>query len=214
MVALAVGSACGVSRGQDVVHGPPDLAHPTTAQRLLEGLDAAARRVGDWASDFLQPWARGDRPPPEHLLPDPGEDVPKLRRFALPGDVSVFDGCLTPADGVLANSALDLRQAVEIALCRNPQTRQAWASVVSQGAQIGVARAAFMPSLSIGGNRSRDDTDTVIAGSDGLHSGNRVWATGKSVSFNWILFDLGTRRANLEQARQSFHAALASQDAM
>ena len=40
-------------------------------------------------------------------------------------------------------SPLSLLEAVERALCNNPQTRQAWASVKMQAAQVGVSRGGI-----------------------------------------------------------------------
>jgi len=47
---------------------------------------------------------------------------------------------------------LTLLDAVERALCRNPQTRQAWANVKVQAAALGTSRAAYLPSLTAAGS--------------------------------------------------------------
>ena len=41
-----------------------------------------------------------------------------------------------------------LLDVVENALCHNPKTRAAWANVKMQAAQVGVAKAAYLPTLS------------------------------------------------------------------
>jgi outer membrane protein len=188
---------------------PPRMPTPDGAPRSDVAPPAAATATGagpsGWSYGWLPPT---DKPLPDGYVHDIWGDIPK-RRAALPGDAAAaFDGCemATAPEG-----PLDLRQAVEAALCRNPQTRLAWAQVQSQAAQVGQARGAFLPSLTLSANRNRDDVDTKFA--DGLHNPNRIFGTGQSATLNWVLYDLGTRRANLEQARQTFNAALASQDA-
>lgn len=44
-------------------------------------------------------------------------------------------------------SPLSLLEAVERALCNNPQTSQTWASVKEQAAQVGTSQAAYLPTL-------------------------------------------------------------------
>ena len=44
---------------------------------------------------------------------------------------------------------LALADVVERALCNNPQTREAWANARVQAAQVGIARSAYLPSLSV-----------------------------------------------------------------
>lgn len=46
------------------------------------------------------------------------------------------------------DNPLTLREAVERALCSNPKTREAWANVKAQAAAVGIARAAFLPTVS------------------------------------------------------------------
>ncbi|MGH8677377.1 MAG: TolC family protein [Burkholderiales bacterium] len=110
---------------------------------------------------------------------------------------TVPDPC--PPDAQLPSS-LSLVQAVDIALCRNPQTRQTWANARVFAEQVGVARAAQLPTLSADLTGQRNETRNV-PGAGGQTQFNA------GLSANYVLFDFGAREATLENARQSLLAA-------
>lgn len=106
---------------------------------------------------------------------------------------------------------LTLLDAVEHALCRNPQTRQAWANVKVQAAAVGVGRAAYLPSLTAGASRSKINKRTTIPGvQEDENLSTR--SSNVNLNLNWVLYDFGLRAANLENARQLLNAANATQD--
>jgi TolC family type I secretion outer membrane protein len=99
---------------------------------------------------------------------------------------------------------LRLVDAIDLALCHNPRTRQSWASAKVSAAQVGVARSAFLPSVTGTGSLQRIETRNVPAtnvNAGGRNSGNL------GVTFDYLLFDFGGRDAALEQARQALLAA-------
>jgi len=150
--------------------------------------------------------------PPVH---DVFQVTPGQAARPLPGDGAAPAGAETCAADptVLPAGPIDLQQAVTLALCRNPQTRLAWAAVLSQAAQVGVAKAAYLPSLNLTFSRSHDAVDTHFDGTPPTTTHSSIYATGRTAALNWLLLDLGGRQANIEQARQALNAALASQDA-
>ncbi len=92
--------------------------------------------------------------------------------------------------------------AVDLALCNNPQTREVWAAARVQAAQVGVAKSAWLPDL------------------DGRVSGGRLITETRDVSQNsaaltlsWLLLDFGQRSANIENASQLLNAAASTQSA-
>ncbi len=107
-----------------------------------------------------------------------------------------------PCAEAMLNGALNLPEVVNLALCNNPQTREAWASARVQAAQIGISKASYLPSpsLTASGNRSRIDTAPS------------VYQRNLGLSLSYLLYDFGTRAANLENARQLLDAATATQD--
>lgn len=101
---------------------------------------------------------------------------------------------------------LDLLEAVERALCHHPQTRQAWAQVRAQEAQMGIGRSAFLPSLDGALSRVRSRPK----GGEADEAGNG----GASLTLGWTLFDFGQRSASLDSARHLLAAAGANRDAV
>jgi len=96
--------------------------------------------------------------------------------------------------------ALDLPAVVNLVLCNNPQTREVWANSQAQAAQIGISQASYFPGVnaSVSGNQNSP--------------GNRQRSVGLSLSY--LLYDFGARAANLETARQTLAAVVATQDNM
>ena len=107
-----------------------------------------------------------------------------------------------PCRNVLPESVLTAVDAVDLALCNHPQTREVWASARAQAALVGVAQAAWLPRLdgSAGATRFQYDNGSY----------NR---TSAALTLSWLLYDFGQRSANVENARQLLNAAAATQDA-
>lgn len=104
---------------------------------------------------------------------------------------------------------LFLVDAVDLALCNNPQIRASWAVIRQQAAVVGEARAAYWPTLSATAGELRDRTS---------YPGTSEPATARTGeliygAFDWRLFDFGTRGANHRAAQAQLVAATASADA-
>jgi outer membrane protein TolC len=104
---------------------------------------------------------------------------------------------------------LSLPQAVDLALCNNPDVAVAWASIRVQAAAVGEARAAYWPNLSLSASELNERTG---------YPGTRQPAgntTGKTIygSFDWRLFDFGGRSSRYRAAESLLTAALATRDA-
>lgn len=123
----------------------------------------------------------------------------------LPGDDSPVP---CPAHKDFAQP-LTLSEAVDIALCNNPQVQVAWAAIKVQAAAMGEARAAFLPTLS--GSVSRLNDHTSYPGSTRNPTTlNNSTAYG---TLSWRLFDFGGRNANRESANALLDAALSNHEA-
>ena len=135
----------------------------------------------------------------------PQTPLRSLREFPAPPQVDAARAPPAPGTCELPglNQVLTLADAVMHALCRNPQTRQAWATALAQAAEVGIARSAYLPTLSASLGRTRDEPGNATG----------VTVDTKNASLNYVLWDFGLRSANLEAAQQSLAAALASQDA-
>ena len=123
---------------------------------------------------------------------------PALRLGGAVGDPcaeTISAGALNRVPG---QKPFGLLEVVNLALCNNPQTREVWASARAQAAQVGVSKAGYLPgaSLSASGNR------------------NSPGVSKRSVdrTLSYLLYDFGSRAANLESAQQLLAAANATQD--
>ncbi|OIQ82211.1 outer membrane protein TolC precursor [mine drainage metagenome] len=105
------------------------------------------------------------------------------------------------------HTPLTLAEVVDRTLCQNPKSQEAWANARFQAAQIGVARAPFLPNVSVNGAAARNWNSGP--GIDGSYNSQSA-----SISMAYLLYDFGGRDAVLENARQLFAAASATQDSV
>lgn len=125
---------------------------------------------------------------------------------ALPGDAAILTCSMTSPDG----QALGLEKAVDLALCSNPKIKNAWLGIKVQSAAVGIAQAAFLPTVTANLAWERTASgypDSPIPAS--VVSGNTAYA-----SLNWRLFDFGERNAERSAANFALLAAIKSHDAM
>ena len=152
----------------------------------LLGAAFAARVGADPKSDLFDPDVFRTRAALEHRLP----------------------GLTDPADRycVLAPGALSLRRAMDLALCRNPSTRSAWAAAQQEAAALGSADGAYLPSIAATGSRSRtyDGVHPDVTGAIESDSQN---SRDAALTLSWTLYDFGGREAKLSSARHSLDAA-------
>jgi TolC family type I secretion outer membrane protein len=119
----------------------------------------------------------------------------------------VFDpqghNCFLPID------AVSLSDAVELALCRNPTTRSAWAAARQQAAALGQAESAWLPTISATGSESR-----TLAGDHADALGNIVPGAQNTkdaaATLTWTLYDFGGREGRIRGARHLLDAAAAT----
>jgi len=110
-------------------------------------------------------------------------------------------------DCVIPGGALTFPAAVNMALCRNPKTRSAWASAHAQAAALGSAESAWLPSVSITGERDRtygphpDIEGSIVQGAQ--NSGDAT------ANLTWTLYDFGARNGRIRGARSLLDAAAA-----
>lgn len=126
-----------------------------------------------------------------------------------------------PADS-RAGRSWSLLDIIDQALCRNPQTRQAWANARVQAAQLGVAEAAYLPTVNLNATFSHGRTGSGSSVQNQLQDQGFNQGQGfsggsftqrdqtritPSVSLNYLLFDFGGRAARVENARAALDAA-------
>ncbi len=105
--------------------------------------------------------------------------------------------------------ALTLADVTEAALCNNPQTRESYANAKVQAAQLGIAKSAFLPTLTdnFGVNQNFVNPESASRGREYTNLSN-------SLAASYLLYDFGNRDAALENARQLLNAVSATQSAV
>jgi multidrug efflux system outer membrane protein len=88
-------------------------------------------------------------------------------------------------------------------LDRRPDIRQAEENLVAANAQIGIARAALFPAVSLtaGAGQQSGELDTLLT------TGARIWSLGFGLALP--IFDAGRREARVDQARARREQAVA-----
>lgn len=108
----------------------------------------------------------------------------------------------------LPTGALSLAAAVDLALCRDPSTRAAWAGARQQAAALGSAESAWLPDITATGS------DTWADGAREDIFGNPVTSrertTDAALNLSWTLFDFGARGGRIRSARRLLDAAAAT----
>jgi outer membrane protein TolC len=103
---------------------------------------------------------------------------------------------------------LSLADAIDLALCRNPATRSAWASAHQQAAALGSAEGGWLPSVSASGAESRafgehtDATGNVVSTPQNTRDA--------ALNLSWTLYDFGARDGRITSARHLLDAAAAT----
>lgn len=114
---------------------------------------------------------------------------------------SSFSLATQPLTAVVPATPLGLPSEL---LERRPDIAAAERRVIAANAQIGVARAAYFPSLSLSGTLGYQNSsiDNLIA------AANRVWSVGPALALT--LFDAGAHRAATRQAIATYDANVAA----
>jgi outer membrane protein len=133
----------------------------------------------------------------------------------LPGDIEAFScsqvNISKPSDSkITVIYPLSLSEAVDLALCNNPQVKSAWVGIKIQAAALGEASAAYLPTLTVSMSRQSDRTRYPEAESS--NSFLKRNTTYQNLSLR--LFDFGGRAANRQSANALLSAALSNHDAV
>ena len=111
-----------------------------------------------------------------------------------------------PCGNVDLSKPITLAEVADASLCNNPQTSEVWASARVQAAQLGIAKSAYLPSLSANVSSSLGVSMPESSSRD-----NPNINLSANLAASYLLYDFGNRNANLENARQLLLSASASQ---
>lgn len=177
-------------------HGSSKAVVAAAGLRYIVGIAVLLTTVPALAFDLTAPFA------------DPLQTLPKIIEsgVSLPGDSKPVT-CPVTKD---FSAPLTLAEAVDLALCNNPQIKAAWTSIKVQAAAVGEARAAYLPTLS--GTTNYQITRTTNPGSS--IAATTTDGQALSATLSWRLFDFGGREANRKSANSLLVSAIAQHDAV
>lgn len=132
----------------------------------------------------------------------------------------------TPAAPAVQNKAscrpvpdahpLELEEAIFQAICAHPQASKAWANARAHAAAVGVAKSAYLPTLSVttgvDGETRSTTYDYSAVGLGPVGRSQHSTAQYGMLNLSWVLFDFGKRGAGLRQARELLAAANAARN--
>jgi outer membrane protein TolC len=163
-------------------------------------IDGVAGAPTDRAAPWPVPAAARTPPPP-----------------AEPPSATIVSTALRQDSATAGSVHLSLADVLDLALRRNPTTRESWENAIAAADLYGAAKGARYPTINASVNLSRSsgfgtgfggvgspsgiDTTTLNgARSGGGGSGNlQVFP---AISFSWLLFDHGARAGTIEAAKQ------------
>ena len=130
------------------------------------------------------------------LPPSPSEPAPLTPPPPPPPRVvNIPDRILQPG------ATLTLAEILDLALRNNPVTRLSYLQARAAAAQLGAKRAPYLPSVDLTATASRAAT------ASSTQDGTPTTSYGPALTLSYLLFDLGGRAANAEDARQALLAA-------
>jgi outer membrane protein len=143
------------------------------------------------------------------LLAGRGTRRPLLDRIAFPA-LRVFSGILLASAAIGAASekpadkVYDLPGLLNLALTRNPYTREAWQTAVAAAAEAGEARAPYYPKLSFRMKAGADQDYSLSAIGQSYYTRRR---SAPGFFLEYLLVDFGRRRADVQRTLFALDAA-------
>jgi outer membrane protein len=139
-------------------------------------------------------------------LKDPLFTRPPLLKF---GPVLPDGAAIDCPANVDLTKALALDDVIDLALCNNPQIKQAWAEIKIQAGAAGEAKSAYLPTAYATYNPQQTQVNyPQLPNANNITNGHTAYANA-----TWRLFDFGGRAANRASSNLLLSAALASHDA-
>jgi TolC family type I secretion outer membrane protein len=111
--------------------------------------------------------------------------------------------CFQPID------AVSLSDAIDLALCRNPSTRIAWANARQQAAALGSTESAWLPTVVGTASESRELAGEHVDALGDVEPGAQD-TKDIAVTLTWTLYDFGGRTSKIRSARHLLDASTAT----
>jgi outer membrane protein len=168
---------------------PPDKLGLLSVVALLAGCATSSLDLAPPAPNV--PWTPSTRSDGEIIAgAPPSATAPKSNAFVLPANAKAAGEAPAPAD-LDKSHAYTLPELIDLAQSHDPSTRVAWENARDAALATGIAKAAYLPSLS-----------ASVVGA--YQTGGDISLHGpiSALSVEWLLFDFGERGAHVSAAEQ------------
>ncbi|MES2296679.1 MAG: TolC family protein [Pseudomonadota bacterium] len=112
-----------------------------------------------------------------------------------------------------ADQLVTLALAIDMALCSSAQTQKDWATAKAMAAQLGAAKASYLPSINASATSMREKDSTRVEAYPDYNNDINSRTRSARVDMSLVLYDFGARAANVDGARALLDAANAAHDA-
>jgi outer membrane protein TolC len=140
------------------------------------------------------PWTPATRADGQIIAGEPAKaNAPRSEGYLLPPNPQAAGG-MAAGPPIDTSHRYTLAELIDLAESHNPTTRMAWESARNAALAVGIAKAAYLPTLSasVVGAYQTGNTDVTALGahSDGDSS---LHGSISTISAQWLLFDFGER---------------------
>lgn len=171
---------------------------------LALGLVACATSSLDLAPPAPDvPWTPATRGDGEIIAGEAAKpSAPRSNGYVLPAN-PIAAGGPGGTPQIDSSHTYTLAELIDLAESHNPVTRMAWQSARNAALATGIAKAAYLPSLSasvVGAYQGSHNDSTV----PGVHGGDNASLHGSisALSVQWLLFDFGERDGLVDASKQ------------
>ena len=133
--------------------------------------------------------------------------TPETQRTAMRQKIGTIN-CLSQFSLNLGQ-ILVLLQAVEKAVCFNPDTNGAWVQTKVNAAQLGQAKSSYYPQITSNANFDWGKDDYQVKDRQDLSYDTNTRRYGLTIQANWLLYDFGARKAQVDEAEKLLAMSLA-----
>ena len=149
------------------------------------------------------PWTPATRADGEIVAGAPASaTAARTNSYTLPSNAKAVGETLASAD-VDKSHPYTLAELIDLAQLHNPSTRAAWENARNTALATGIAKAAYLPSLSasvVGAYQTGNNHSTVDGTQSSLNGS--LHGSISALSVQWLLFDFGERDAVVSAVEQ------------
>ncbi|SFJ42470.1 TolC family protein [Paraburkholderia megapolitana] len=117
------------------------------------------------------------------------------------------DACMDTSQG---DGPVTFRDALDRSLCNDPKVRGAWQDIKEKAAELGQAKAAYLPTITANYQGIDDDSTTDVHNHPTLSSSSHSFIQTVNATADLVIWDFGSRAAASRAAREMILSATAT----